>query len=240
MPLVAALDGPVLARALADTSTNYRFFTQHQAAVVIDATARIIPGPNDDPAETGHPGAREANVVRYIDTMLAAFTFRPARIYAGGPFSDRAGAAHDDMKRFVPVPRIRKVGWERRIARLQRAYRRGVKQLDSASSTGDFTTASQQEQDQVLAQAGSFMDLLFQHAIEGMYCMPEYGGNKGLVGWQDISFPGDSQPRGYTAAQVHDSDGPDPVEPAVAAFVAQHFEQAVRGVRLSRAGRRRG
>jgi hypothetical protein len=35
----------------------WRFFTVHQAAVIEDATARIAPGPADDPAEAGHPGA---------------------------------------------------------------------------------------------------------------------------------------------------------------------------------------
>ena len=240
VPLAAALPAPVLAKALADTSNSYRFFTPHEAAVVIEATARIIPGPTDDPTEAGHPGAREANVVRYIDTMLAAFSFHPARVYAGGPFSNRAGASRDDMAYFVPVPRIRRLGWQKRLARLHRRYRNGVQQLDSMSSTGDFTTASQQEQDGILSQTTAFTDVLFQHAIEGTYCMHEYGGNQNLVGWQDIKFPGDSQPRGYTPTQVSTSDGPDPVDPAVAAFVAQNFEKAVLGARLHRARRRRG
>lgn len=240
LPLAASLQGPILSRALADTSSSYRFFTKHEADVVREATARIIPGPQDDPSETGHPGAREANVVRYIDTMLAAFSFHPARIFAGGPFSDRAGSPHDDMKRFVPVPRIRRLGWEKRLRRLHRQYRKGVKTLDSMSSTGDFATASQEEQDSILSQTGALTDMLFQHAIEGMYCVPEYGGNKGLVGWQDIQFPGDSQPRGYTKKQVGTSDGPDPVDPAIAAYVQQHFEQAVLGVRLKGARNRRG
>ena len=240
LPLAAALPNAVLVRALADTSTAFRFFTPHQAAVVTEATARIIPGPTDDPSEVGHPGAREANVVRYIDTMLAAFSFGPARIYAGGPFSKRAGGHTDDMATFVPVPRIRRLGWQRRIATLHRTYRRGVKQLDSMSSTGDFTTASQQEQDSILSQTTEFTDVLFQHAIEGTYCVPEYGGNRGLSGWKEVKFPGDSQPRGYTPKLVSSSDGVDPVEPSIAAFIAQNFELAVRGARLSRAGRRRG
>ena len=240
LPLAAALQGPVLSRALADTSTGYRFFTAHEADVVREATARIIPGPQDDPSETGHPGAREANVVRYIDTMLAAFSFHPPRIFAGGPFSNRAGASRDDMARFLPVPRMRRLGWEKRLARLKRTYRNGVKQLDAMASTGDFSTASQQEQDSILSQTTDFTDVLFQHAIEGTYCVPEYGGNHGRSGWTEIKFPGDSQPKGYTAKQVSSSDGPDPVDPAIAAFVAANFEQAVRGVRLKSSRRRRG
>src|SRR6516164_7195462 len=51
-----------------------RFFTGHEAAVVEAATARIVPGPEDDPAEAGHPGAREAGVTDYIDLMLGALS----------------------------------------------------------------------------------------------------------------------------------------------------------------------
>jgi hypothetical protein len=32
------------------------------------------------------------------------------------------------------------------------------------------------------------------------------------VGWKDISYPGDIQPRGYTAEETARSDGPDPVD----------------------------
>ena len=232
LPLAAALPPGMLGRALADTSSTYRFLTAHQAAVVVAATARLIPGPDDDPTEVGHPGAKEANVVRYIDTMLAAFRFHPPHVHAGGPFSDRAGAARDDMSRFLDLPRTRRLAWQGRVKRLQAAYRNGVKELDDAAG-GDFSTASQQEQDSILAQS-PFTSLLFEHAIEGMYAVPEYGGNQGLVGWQDIKFPGDSQPRGYSPEQVGNSDGPDPVDPVTAAFVAQHFERAVRDVRLAR------
>jgi Gluconate 2-dehydrogenase subunit 3 len=235
VPLAAALPGGALARALADTSTHYRFFTAHQGSVIVEATARLIPGPQDDPSETGHPGAREANVVRYIDTMLATFTFHPPRIHAGGPFSNRAGAPRDDMARFIKLPRIRRLGWEKRLKQFHVAYRKGVKELDSLAG-GGFASAPPDQQDGALAQA-SFTPLLFQHAIEGMYSVPEYGGNQGLVGWQDIFFPGDSQPRGYTVKQVSQSDGPSPIAADMAAFFGRHFQRAVQGVRLGRWGK---
>lgn len=37
--------------------------------------------------------------------------------------------------------------------------------------------------------------------------MPEYGGNANLVGRQDIQWPGDIEPRGYTDAKVEAAHG---------------------------------
>jgi hypothetical protein len=186
--------------------------TVHQAAVVEAATARLVPGPTDDPAEVGHPGAREAKVTNYISTMLGALDPSPPRVFAGGPFSNRAGAKRDDMARFIPLDDVERTGWKMRLANLKQQYATGIAALDQAAG-GDFTTAAPAEQDTILAgNPGGFMSLLMQHTIEGMYSNPEYGANAGLVGWEDISFPGDSQPRGYTASQVSTSDGPDPLE----------------------------
>jgi hypothetical protein len=47
-----------------------------------------------------------------------------------------------------------------------------------------------------------FRALLYEHACEGAYGAPEYGGNRDLAGWRAIEFPGDSQPRGYTDEEV--------------------------------------
>ncbi|MBV9720889.1 MAG: gluconate 2-dehydrogenase subunit 3 family protein, partial [Mycobacterium sp.] len=70
--------------------TPYLYLSAHQAAVLDAATRRLVPGPEDDSAELGSPGAHEANVVRYIDIMLAAFSFSPPKVHAGGPWSNRA------------------------------------------------------------------------------------------------------------------------------------------------------
>jgi hypothetical protein len=231
LPLAASLAPGALARALAAGDDEaFVFFDPHQAAVVREATARLIPGPRDDPLEAGHPGAREANVVRYIDVLLGAFSFSPPRIHAGGPWSDRAGAPTNEMARFVPLSSFEEALWRRRIARLQRTYVRGIRALDRAAG-GDFAAASPGRQDRVLARAGAFRDVLFVHAIEGMFAVPEYGGNRGLVAWREISFPGDVQPRGYTPAEVSRSDGLDPVVPdAVLAAAIASFETAARAI----------
>jgi hypothetical protein len=182
---------------------------EHQAKVVEEATARLIPGPTDDPLEAGHPGAREANVTRYIDTMLGALKLSPPKIFAGGPFSNRAGSRVDDMASFLRLTPAQVSGWSSRLATFADQYRRGVKALDKMAG-GDFTAVSTDKMDEILAQdPDGFMTLLFSHAIEGMYCAPEYGGNANLVGWHDIAWVGDRQPLGFTDAQVTLSDGPD-------------------------------
>jgi hypothetical protein len=212
LPLAAALPRGWIADALAAPPDHaYRFFDAHQADVVREATARLIPGPDDDPLEAGHAGAREANVVRYIDLLLGAFTVDPPRIHAGGPWSDRAGGEANHMRTFVALSPVQEALWRKRIADLQETYRLGIKSLDAEAVRGDFANASPNEQDQILTAAADFRDVLFVHAIEGFLSVPEYGGNADLVGWKEIRWPGDSQPRGYTQEEVSSSDGLDPV-----------------------------
>jgi hypothetical protein len=198
-----------------------RFFTAHQAAVVEDATARIAPGPKDDPAEAGHPGAREAGVTNYIDLMLGALGVLgalggsealPPMIFAGGPWSNRHTSGPDLMASFITLDPVTRIAWRERIAGWQRQYKQGIATLDKLAG-GDFTEAAAADQDKILAaqDVSAFTSLLFEHTIEGMYGNPEYGGNRGLAGWQDISFPGDVQPQGYSASEVARSDGRDPV-----------------------------
>jgi hypothetical protein len=195
-----------------------RFFSSHEAAVVEAATARIAPGPSDDPAEAGHPGAREADVTGYIDGMLAALgplaslDDAAPLVFAGGPWSNRHTSGPDLMARFIQLDPVARIAWRRRLSLWQQQYRQGIATLDKLAG-GDFTKVSNAERDKILAgsAASDILTLLFEHTIEGLYSVPEYGGNRGLAGWKDISYPGDSQPHGYTPDEVSRSDGRDPV-----------------------------
>ncbi len=228
LPLAAAVTG-VLPAASADTA--YRFLTPHQAAVLDAATRRLVPGPEDDPAELGHPGAHEAHVVTYLDRLLSVFDVAPADVHAGGPWSNRAGGSQDFMAAFVPLNRAQTYAWQQRVADLRNQYTNGIALLDQQAG-GDFTAVSPLSQDLILSQSqvASFTSLLFGDTIEAMYAVPEYGGNANLVGWRDIYFPGDSQPRGYTDAEVEAAEfDPVGVPPSgiVDRLVHGGFEQAV-------------
>jgi hypothetical protein len=200
----------------------HRFFSGHQAAVVEAATARIAPGPTDDPAEAGHPGAREAGVTGYIDVMLGALAAletagasgraQVPAIIAGGPWSNRHAPGPDHMASFIALDPVSRIAWRKRLIGWRGQYTSGIADLDKLAG-GDFTKAAPAEQDKILAssEVSAFLSLLFEHTVEGMYANPEYGGNRGLAGWKDIGYPGDSQPLGYAAANVELSDGRDPV-----------------------------
>ncbi len=213
---VLGVDGCTSSSSSSVSPRSLRFFTAHQAAVVEDATARIAPGPADDPDEAGHPGAREADVTGYIDSMLAqlgALDEAAPLIFAGGPWSNRHTSGPDLMARFLMLDPVARIAWRKRLQGWQEQYRTGIAALDKLAG-GDFTKASHARQDKILASesASTFMAVLYEHTIEGLYSAPEYGGNRGLVGWKDIAFPGDIQPRGYTPDEVTGSDGHDPVD----------------------------
>jgi hypothetical protein len=200
LPLAAAMRGTLPA---ASADPGYRFLTPHQAAVLDAATRRLIPGPEDCRLEVGSPGAHEANVVNFLDRMLSVFDVTPADVHAGGPWSNRAGGTQDFMATFVPLNRAQTYAWQQRITQLRNQYTGGIALLDRLAG-GDFTAVKPAKQDAILVygEAVTFTNLLFGHTIEAMYSNPEYGGNANLVGWKDIKYPGDSQPRGYTPSEV--------------------------------------
>ena len=163
--LVYTLDQKAFGILAADKAppVPLRFFDEHEAAIVSAAASRIIPSD-----ETG-PGAKEAGVVIYIDRQLA------------GPYGT-------DRKRYTAPPfeeGPKEFGYQGK-ANPQEIYREGLKNLKG------FDHLSPAEQDAALKQIESslFFTLLRQHSIEGMFCDPMHGGNRNMVGWQMIGFPG--------------------------------------------------
>ncbi len=181
------------------------YFDPDSYAVIEAACERLIPAVDD------HPGARALGVTEYIDGLLGAFRVEPPRIWAGGPFSGRHGG-EASFARFLPLSRLEELAWRTRIEGSQgiaererngpvrgwqEEYRSGIAALGP-----DFPQLPAEEQDARLDAKPEFKQLLYEHACEGAYGAPEYGGNRDLAGWQAIQFPGDVQPRGYSDEQV--------------------------------------
>ena len=177
------------------------WLSEDQHAVVAAACDRLVPG-------SGAAGAAD-----YVDGLLGAFAVDPPRIWAGGPFSGRHGG-EDGFSRFLPLGRMEELAWRTRIegsrGRPEREWNGPVvglqeRYLEGLSALGpDFAVLGAEDQDARLGAVPEFAALLYEHACEGMYGDPVYGGNREGAGWRAIDFPGDAQPRGWTPVEVSD------------------------------------
>lgn len=192
-------DWPTFRPEVGATSEERLFFNEHQWQTVEAATSRIIP--------TDHqPGAREANVVRFIDRYLAGIDY----VYAS---ADGTG--------FLAMDGKHADAWRGRIGDLQHEYLTGLDRLDEIAhekSGAPFKELEPAEQDQVLEilsghpkptpvdvnqseavksflqgvsdDGMTFFDALCLHTRQGFYADPVYGGNQDYCGWEVIGFPG--------------------------------------------------
>lgn len=180
------------------------FLSEGQRRILQAACSRLVPADED-------PDAAEMGAADYIDGLLGAFLADPPRIWAGGPFSGRAGgsasfgsfhrlAPHDELawrtriEGSLGIPERERLG---PVIGLQEQYTEGLAALGE-----DFPSLPAEQQDLRLRSAGPFLTLLYEHVCEGLYAAPEYGGNRHLMGWRSIGYPGDVQPRGYSAEEV--------------------------------------
>jgi hypothetical protein len=220
---------PARVRAVLDSAraagTPGRFLSARELDALKALTDRLVPGPPEDPT----PGALEAGVALAIDLLLAAFELEPPLIHAGGPFSDRAGSRHDDFADFVLLDRQAELGWRIRlegsrgiperefagpVTGLQEIYRQGLAHLDERSRRAygvGFAGASTRQREELLAdrrdaEGQSFVGAVLANTLEAMYGPPEYGGNRGIVGWSSNGWVGDTQPRGFSRARVTSPD----------------------------------
>ena len=140
-----------------------RFFTEDEALDVGAATARIFP------SDESGPGAREAGVVIFIDRQLAGPYGRDARRYTQAPFVD---ATPEFGYQGKATPR--------------EVYREGLKTIAGLHRlTPEAQDAKLRE-----IERSRFFTLLRNHTIQGMLSDPIHGGNVGMVGWEQLGFPG--------------------------------------------------
>lgn len=161
----------------------YQFFTTEEVAFVNAAVARLIP---DD--ELG-PGAKEAGVTVFLDRQLAGPYGRAERWYMHGPWSEGSESQ----------------GYQSRRNPAQ-LYRAAIKSIDKhcrdTMGGKSFAELSPADQDRTLSglekgeiklagvESHSFFEQFRQNTIEGFFSDPIHGGNRDMVGWKLIGFPG--------------------------------------------------
>jgi gluconate 2-dehydrogenase gamma chain len=199
-----------------------RTFTPHEAQTVEALTARILPGSPED------PGAREAGVMTYMDNMLAYQEGFAETTYREPPYAQLyTGDSPPDTTTFqtvwVAADEIERYGHQS-ILSPREVYRLGIMAVDTYTRSKfeqPFISLSEDQQDSIIedmvngdAVAGfdqfssqSFFAILRRHTAEGMFSDPAYGGNRDMVGWKLIGYPGAQ--RAYTEADIRtEADSP--------------------------------
>ncbi len=100
-------------------------------------------------------------------------------------------------------------------APLLRLYRRGLRAVDRHGRRRfgpNFSALDDLQKDTILLdfeagrvsdckKAAEFFEMVRCHVLEGVFGEPEYGGNRDLIGWRLIEFPG--QQFGYAKAYIN-------------------------------------
>ena len=181
-----------------------------QAAIIAAAAARIIP--TDDLG----PGASEAGVVYFIDRQLSSeYGFRGIR-YVAGPYATEPESTQGDQSKLSYRERYRlgiKSMDEYAIQKFQSGFvSLTPEQQDeiltdfqngrpSGFGGNVYTTVPYQgavapatvevlSPGQVSQSAQAFFSMLRTHVLAGFFADPIHGGNRDMVGWRMIGYPG--------------------------------------------------
>jgi gluconate 2-dehydrogenase gamma chain len=191
--LLSAGSGAAAAAQARDTSSGapriapnaspitYVFLNRAEAAFIESAVARLIP------ADTKWPGALEAGVPNYIDKQLAGAWGAGERLYRSGPW--RPGTPTQGYQLpLTPAELFRTA-----LAAINR---------DLSSAGTPFVRMTLEQQDAYLRRLETgekdlggvpsdvFFEHLWQSTLEGFFSDPVYGGNRDMVAWRMVGFPG--------------------------------------------------
>jgi gluconate 2-dehydrogenase gamma chain len=174
----ASASGPSPAAA---QSTTYLFLNNDEAAFIEAAVGRLIP------ADPQWPGGIDAGVPNYIDKQLGGAWGAGERLYRSGPWQPGTPSQGYQLP-FTPAELFRTA-----LVAIN-------KQLSEAGTP--FASMSADQQDVYLRSleaggndlGGVPSDVFFEHlwdcAVEGFFSDPVYGGNRDMVSWRMIGFPG--------------------------------------------------
>ncbi len=168
--------------------------------VFSDAEARAVEALADQiiPGDADNPGATRAGVVYYIDRAVAGFSTDLYRAYRlglreldvlcrgrhGSPFADLdTDDQHAIITEFLGEP----VG----------DPASGLMFSQDDQSQGDSSAPDPGVEGRLIHR---LLQIVREHTVEGFFCDPVYGGNRDLVGWRLVGFPGAQW--GYTAEQM--------------------------------------
>jgi gluconate 2-dehydrogenase gamma chain len=159
----------------------YLFFNVSEAQFIEAACERLIP------ADELGAGALAAGVPNYLDKQLGGAWGAGERLYRSGPWQSGSPSQGYQLP-FTP-------------AELFHTALRAINH-DLENRGSKFSELSNEAQDAYLktlegggldldgVPSALFFDLLLKMTIEGFFSDPVYGGNRDMVAWRMIGFPG--------------------------------------------------
>lgn len=159
------------------------YFTAEEWAFVNAAVARLIP------ADDLGPGALEAGAPEFIDRQMNTAYASGALWFMQGPFVADAPAEMGYQLKLVPKE-IYRLGIAATDAWCKKQAGKVFADLDSAAQESVLTKLESGEIQFDDVPSKAFFALLIQNTKEGFFSDPVHGGNKGLVGWSLVGFPG--------------------------------------------------
>jgi gluconate 2-dehydrogenase gamma chain len=172
VPAALAPDAALAQEELAQLQ-KMKALSPAESATIAAVCERLIP------SDSTGPGAREANVVRYIDRALAGdlAAFRPAytaAVLAIDAFSQRKfGSAFNALTADQQDAVLRDMDQNRATTQDPTVVR------PAGASAVDFAPSSR-----------AVFEMIRTHAMQGMFGDPAHGGNTNFVGWKLVRFPG--------------------------------------------------
>jgi gluconate 2-dehydrogenase gamma chain len=160
------------------------FFNDEEARFIEAAVDRLIP------ADPQWGGAKEAGVLAFIDRQLASAYGAGARMYLKGPWDPTAPAEQGYQLRHTPAELYR-IGVEETRAHCRQAF--GGREFWTLGDAAIDQVLKGLETDEIKLPSVPgpvFFETLLANTIEGFFADPAYGGNRDMVSWRMIGFPG--------------------------------------------------
>jgi gluconate 2-dehydrogenase gamma chain len=161
---------------------GWQFFTAEEGREVEAIVERLIPA--DDLSVSG----KDAGCAVFIDRQLAGEYGTFARLYMQGPFA-KGTPMQGDQSPLVPQQRYR-LGIAALTGYCQKQYQKAFSAL--APEERDKILTGLEHGDIVLdgIDAKFFFQQVLGNTMEGFFADPIYGGNRDMVSWKMIGFPG--------------------------------------------------
>jgi gluconate 2-dehydrogenase gamma chain len=165
---------------LGNLEKAYTFFNPAEAEFLEAAVARLIPKD-----ELG-PGALEAGVPYYIDRLLTTEYGSGARFYNLGPFG--AATPFQGYQSPLTPPDVYRIGIAATDAYCRQQYGKRFAELDAATQDGVLKGLQDLSFEDV--PGATFFGQLLADTKDGFFADPAYGGNRDMIGWKLVGYPG--------------------------------------------------